>query len=76
MNQKQVALLGALALLALFVGWLALRNPKPAFLPDDEVHATFSSARACLACHGPNGDVPQSRNHPVGNDCLRCHGFR
>jgi mono/diheme cytochrome c family protein len=28
----------------------------------------------CVVCHGPEGGSPRDPNHPIGNDCLRCHG--
>jgi len=71
-----VLLLAALAALAALIGWVALRSRQPPMLPADEAHAAFVSAEACLTCHGPGGPVPQGRNHPLGNDCTRCHGFR
>ena len=73
MSRKQVVLLGALAAVAALVVWLSLRNPRPPELPADEAHATFSSADACLECHGPRGTSPRMENHPLGLDCLRCH---
>ena len=76
MSRKQAALLALIGVLAVFLIWLALRNPKPPFLPRDETHASFVDAEPCLACHGPGGLSPQSTKHPVGRDCLRCHGFR
>ena len=74
MKPRQVVLLALLAAVALFVAWLALRNPKPPWLPGDPEHETFVSAHECLKCHGPDGPIPQSLRHPVGRDCLRCHG--
>lgn len=76
MTRKQVILLAALALLAVAVAWLALRNPGPPFLPADETHRVFDSADACLACHGPGGGSPRSPAHPLGTDCMRCHAPR
>jgi len=74
MNSLQKTLFGLLLVLALLVAYLAWRNPQPPLLPADEAHARFSGPEACMACHGPEGALPQSRNHPVGRDCLRCHG--
>jgi hypothetical protein len=68
-----VALLGLLAI-ALLIAVLALRNPQPPILPADDEHAFFDGAEACLVCHGPEGGMPKSANHPLGNDCTRCHG--
>jgi Spy/CpxP family protein refolding chaperone len=76
MKRTQWLLMAALAGAALFVGLLALRTNKPPFLPADAEHDGFVSGRACLTCHGPDGAAPQSKGHPLGNDCLRCHAAR
>lgn len=76
MNRTQWILLSALAALAIIVILLALRNRQAPFLPADAEHARWESAESCLACHGPGGAMPQSRTHPLGQDCLRCHGSR
>jgi hypothetical protein len=74
MDRKQVSLLAALALLAALVIVLAVRNRQPPPLPEDGEHRGGAAVDRCLACHGPEGVLPRSRNHPVGLDCLRCHG--
>lgn len=76
MKAKQVVLLAILVLVAALVGWLALRTRQPPLLPRDMAHASFVGAERCLTCHGPAGSHPQSRNHPLGRECLRCHGFK
>jgi cytochrome c553 len=76
MSRRQIVLIAALAVLAVFVVYLAMRTRQPPFLPTDEVHGAFTSGEACLACHGPDGTSPQSPNHPVGRDCMRCHALR
>ena len=76
MRRKQAVLLGLLALLAAFVGWLAWKTRQPPLLPKDDVHMSPGSADQCLTCHGPDGVLPRSKNHPPGNDCFRCHGVR
>lgn len=76
MSRRQMVLFAAVGALAAFVLWMALRTRQPPRLPADDAHAAFVSAETCLACHGPDGPSPQSRNHPLGNDCTRCHGFR
>lgn len=76
MSRKQVVLLGVLAALVLAVVWLARSNRQPPFLPQDGDHASFDGAEPCLKCHGPDGPYPQSRSHPTGFDCIRCHGRR
>lgn len=74
MKPVQRASLAALALIAGLVLFLALRTRQPPFLPRDEPHAQFVGAGPCLVCHGAEGPAPQSKNHPLGNDCTRCHG--
>jgi hypothetical protein len=76
MNRKQIVAVLALLAIAALVAVLALRNPQPPILPPDEDHAVFDGAEACLVCHGASGGVPRSRNHPLGEDCTRCHGRR
>lgn len=76
MNRKQLILLAIIFLSAALIAWLALSSRQPPLLPGDETHATFESAATCLACHGPEGTVPQAPKHPLGEDCVRCHGSR
>jgi len=76
MNRKQLVLLSFIALAAAFIAWLAWSSRQPPLLPDDETHATFESAGTCMSCHGPESAVPQSPRHPLGEDCVRCHGSR
>jgi cytochrome c553 len=72
-RSKKISFL-ALALLALLVGVLVSRNRQAPQLPPDSDHVGFSGVDLCLDCHGPEGVLAKSRNHPVGNDCFRCHG--
>ena len=74
MKRTQVILLLCLFAVAGLVGWLAFFNRQPPMLPGDRDHA--GPADECLVCHGPDGGVPQNPNHPIGNDCMRCHGRR
>ena len=76
MSRVQVVSLIAVLLLAGFIAVLALRNPQAPMLPADEEHARSYGAESCLECHGPDGVLPQSVNHPIGADCHRCHGRR
>ncbi len=76
MNRKQWIILSCIAFAAAFVAWLAWSSRQPPLLPDDDAHASFSNAATCMECHGPEGAVPQSRQHPLGEDCVRCHGSR
>lgn len=73
MSRKQIVLLVCLFVLAAFVAWLAVRNPQPPFVPGDEDHIGIAT-EDCIVCHGPDGGSPRDPNHPIGNDCLRCHG--
>ena len=75
MSRKQIALLAALALVASLVLALALRTRPAPFLPVDDDHAS-AAATPCLACHGPGGVFPRTPNHPLGDDCFRCHARR
>ena len=74
MNRKQWTLLAAIVIAAAFIAWLALKSRQPPMLPTDDTHHTFESAATCSSCHGQDGAVPRSPRHPLGDDCLRCHG--
>ncbi len=74
LSRTQRILFAALIAVALLVAWLAYRTRQPPILPANPDHRTFVDAETCLVCHGPDGPAPQSVNHPVGLDCLRCHG--
>jgi cytochrome c553 len=69
-------ILAALVLAAAFIAWLARSSRQPPMLPQDDVHAAAGGAGACMSCHGPDGPVPQSPRHPLGQECFRCHGTR
>ncbi len=73
MNRMQKVSFGVLGLLAVLIGFLVLRNPKPPFLPDDPEHRSFAT---CNDCHAMDGPVPRSTEHPIGEDCNRCHAIR
>jgi hypothetical protein len=70
MSRNQIVLLIVLALGAALVLALALRSRQAPFLPADEDHR---GAQPCDECHGPDGVLPRSQNHPLGEDCFRCH---
>ena len=76
MNKRQWIILSVIAFAAAFIGWLAWSSRQPPMLPNDDTHTTFVSAGTCLDCHGQDGAVPRSRQHPLGEDCVRCHGSR
>ena len=76
MSRKQAVLLAALAALGALVAWIAFHGRQPPLLPDDATHAGFVSPAECLTCHGPGAPVPRGPKHPLGNECLRCHGRR
>ena len=74
MSRTQVILILVLLVLAALVAGLAFRTRQPPLLPHDSEHASFTDAATCLVCHGPDGPVPQSKNHPRRLDCMQCHG--
>ena len=76
MTRKQHVLLAGIGIAAALVVVLTLRTRRPPFVPHDADHDTAASVETCLACHGPGAPAPRSPNHPVGRDCLRCHGVR
>ena len=76
MNRRQGIVLALIIVAAAFVAWLAWSSRQPPLLPEDEAHARFENAEVCLSCHAAGGAVPQSARHPLGGDCLRCHGRR
>ena len=76
MNRKQWIVLVAIMIAAGFIAWLALSSRQPPLLPADDAHAAFENAATCLSCHADDDAVPQSPRHPLGEDCLRCHGRR
>ena len=76
MKRTQVILLVVLALVALVVLFLALSTRQAPFLPGDEDHRGLGGERECVVCHGPDGALPRSTNHPLGEDCYRCHAAK
>ena len=75
MRTAQIVSLIAIIALAALVIFLVMRGRQPPVLPIDADHSRFLSSGACLSCHGPEGSYPQPRNHPLGTDCMRCHGM-
>lgn len=76
MKSVQAISVLVILVLAAVVVFLAMRERQPPLLPGDADHARFIAAEACLSCHGPQGSHPQGKNHPLGADCMRCHGRR
>lgn len=75
MNRTQWIATALVLLAAALVLWIAIRGRQPPVLPNDRTHERFVSAEDCQSCHGPQGSNPQPANHPLGFDCLRCHGM-
>jgi cytochrome c553 len=58
---------------AVFLFIYTFRKTRPD-IPSDEVHLSARrQSDVCLSCHGRNGDVPRSPNHPPGRECEQCH---
>ena len=74
MSRTQIVLAAALVLLALLAVLLALGTRGAPYLPRDADHASESAD--CMSCHGPDAPAPRSANHPLGDDCFRCHARR
>jgi len=73
MSRTQIILVIALLLIAALILVLVFRNPPIPFLPDDEDHLGRAASPSCLDCHGPDEIYPRGQNHPIGQDCFRCH---
>jgi len=73
-SRAQLIAFAVLAVVALAIATLAFRNRQPPMLPADAEHAEWAGATGCMECHAADGVVPQDTNHPLGEDCLRCHG--
>lgn len=73
MSRKQIVWLILLVLVAALVLALAFRSRPAPFLPADDDHRSSPTAQPCDECHGPDGVLPRSQNHPLGEDCFRCH---
>ncbi|MCH7780878.1 MAG: hypothetical protein IH848_08530 [Acidobacteria bacterium] len=73
MKRVQWIAVGGLVAFAALVLLLMLRNRRAPALPPNATHI-WRGADACLVCHDTNGMRPRTSNHPVGRDCLRCHG--
>ena len=73
LKPARCTLLLVIVVAAVAIGYLVATNRQPPILPDNPTHATFAAPSSCLACHGPAGTHPRGKNHPIGQDCLRCH---
>lgn len=48
-------------------------RPRP-FIPDDDDHLMLTDWKACIPCHGKDGEFPPGPDHPLKEDlCFRCH---
>jgi hypothetical protein len=72
MSRTQIVLVVALLLVAALILVLVFRNPPIPFLPDDADHVGVAEPN-CLECHNADGIYPRVQNHPLGQDCFRCH---
>ena len=75
MSRRQIVLAAVLALAALLAVLLAVGTHGAPYLPRDPDHAPEADP-ACMSCHGLDGPAPRSANHPLGDDCFRCHARR
>jgi hypothetical protein len=73
MNRTQIILVVALLLVAALILVLVFRNPRIPFLPEDADHLGAAGSPTCAECHEPDGVYPRGQNHPIGQDCFRCH---
>lgn len=76
MSRVQWIALAGLLLLALLIVRVGMGARKPPFLPVDRDHSPAMPTAQCLHCHGPGGSSPRPSDHPIGNDCGRCHRVR
>jgi hypothetical protein len=73
-NRTQWIAVAVLAVLAGVIVVLMLRNRQAPVLPADPEHV-WRGSEACVACHDADGVLPRSSNHPLGPECLNCHGL-
>ncbi len=73
MKPVQIALLALIVVLAGLVVLMATRTREAPPLPNDATHYSFFDAPSCMNCHAPKRLSPRSEDHPLGDDCLRCH---
>ncbi|MDH3628006.1 MAG: hypothetical protein OES25_10155 [Acidobacteriota bacterium] len=74
MNRTQKILLISLVVGVAGIAFLLRELRQPPLLPADADHR-LDTGEACVSCHGPTGSDPRGPNHPLGEDCLRCHGL-
>ncbi len=70
------ALIGGFAagllVIAGMIWLLATRQPPPE-IPSDPVHQEARRASTCVECHGVDGPMPRTKNHPLNDRCFQCH---
>ena len=76
MKKNQIIALIALAALAVLAVLFAMSAKEPPALPANNTHAVWNGPERCHVCHGPGAAQAKPKNHPIGNDCLRCHDHR
>ncbi len=52
--------------------WLLSTWEPPPVIPDDPMHGAARRAN-CAECHGVDGPVPRTKNHPLNDQCFQCH---
>jgi hypothetical protein len=75
MSRSQKAGFLLLAMIALLIITLAVRNRPAPQMPRDREHTLDNDADRCLTCHMSGSILPQSKNHPVRRDCMSCHSI-
>lgn len=70
-------LIGIVAVAFVFLAaFLLARTVRfPPDIPVDADHRRGRSRGECLACHGPDGSSPRSKNHPLADTCFQCHSW-
>lgn len=76
---RKIGIAVILVVAGLLVAAIALRREPPRMPPDGDHRpalaalATSGPERVCLNCHGPTARRPRGPNHPLADDCGRCH---
>lgn len=53
--------------------WLLATRKTPPPIPIDRAHVSSPGEQDCVACHGPDGAAPRTKNHPLSDRCFQCH---